>query len=147
MSSSRELVGRLLSRAGQSPSAWTVECYGWLILVEGGVLLLLPRTVAEWLRFQLVSVEGANFLRMIGLLVGGLGMLYTVCGRLNAEPFVFASLLDRPLVPPIVGVLWYLGMLPGVLALLFALEDFGSFLWTLHAWRAERAPGGEFTPS
>ncbi len=101
---------------------------------------------AGLLRFELVSVEGANFLRMVGLLVGGVGMLYTVSGRVNAEGFVFASLLDRPLVPPIVAVLWYLGFLPGVLALLFALEDFGSFLWTLRAWRAERTPAPRAAP-
>ena len=41
------------------------------------------------------------------------------------------------LVPPIMAVLWYLGIVPGPLALLFALSDGLSFLWTLSAWRAE----------
>jgi hypothetical protein len=74
-------------------------------------------------------------------LVGGIGMLYVVSGRLNAEGFVFASLLDRPLVPPLMAVLWYCGVVPGPLALAFALQDFASFLWTLLTWRSEsRAP-------
>ncbi len=64
-------------------------------------------------------------------------MLYVVSGRLNAEGFVFASLLDRPLVPPIMAVLWYLDIIPGPLALAFSVQDFTGFLWTLSAWRAE----------
>jgi hypothetical protein len=39
------------------------------------------------------------------------------------------------------AVLWYCGIVPGPLALAFALQDFGSFLWTLLTWRSEsRAP-------
>ena len=67
-------------------------------------------------------------------------MLYVVSGRLNAEGFAFASLLDRPLVPPTMAVLWYLDIVPGPLALAFSIQDFGGFLWTLRAWRAEQAP-------
>ena len=137
MTSFREMFARLFSAAGQSRAAKTVEVYGWFILAEGGLILLAPHLVASILHFPLLTVEGVNFLRMVGLLVGGVGMLYTVSGRLNAEGFVFATLLDRPLVPPIVALLWYLGFLPGSLALLFAVEDFGSFLWTLFIWRAD----------
>ncbi len=64
-------------------------------------------------------------------------MLYIVSGRLNAQGFVFASLLDRPLVPPVMAALWLLNMIPWQLALLFAIQDFGSFLWTLAVWRRE----------
>jgi hypothetical protein len=46
-------------------------------------------------------------------------------------------LLDRPLVPVVVAILWYMNSIPGALALAFAVEDFGSFLWTLSAWRGE----------
>jgi hypothetical protein len=64
-------------------------------------------------------------------------MLYIVSGRLNAEGFVFASMLDRPLVPFAMAILWYLEIVPGPLALIFSIQDFGSFLWTLFTWRAE----------
>jgi hypothetical protein len=67
-----------------------------------------------------------------------LGMLYVVSGRLNAEGFTFASMLDRPLVPFIMAILWYHGIIPGALALVFSVTDFATFLWTLSAWRAER---------
>ena len=59
------------------------------------------------------------------------------CGRLNAEGFVFATLIDRPFVAPTMATLWYLGILPGPLALLFGIEDSVSWLWTLLTWRAE----------
>jgi hypothetical protein len=64
-------------------------------------------------------------------------MLYVASARLNAEGFVFASLLDRPLVPLVMAILWYLDMIPGPLALLFAVSDSLSFLWTLLTWRAQ----------
>ena len=39
-------------------------------------------------------------------------MLYVISGRLDAEGFVVASLLDRPLVPIIMAVLWSNGFFP-----------------------------------
>jgi hypothetical protein len=71
------------------------------------------------------------------LLVCGVAMLYIASGRLNAQGFVFASMLDRPLVPIAMAILWYLGIIPGTLALIFSIQDFGSFLWTLFTWRTE----------
>jgi hypothetical protein len=64
-------------------------------------------------------------------------MLYIASGRLNATGFVFASLLDRPLVPLAMAIMWYLDIIPGPLALIFSIQDFGSFLWTLSSWRGE----------
>jgi hypothetical protein len=66
-----------------------------------------------------------------------LGMLYIVSGRLSAEGFVFASMLDRPLVPLAMGMLWYLDIIPGPLALIFSIQDFGSFLWAFKTWNTE----------
>ncbi|HEX6436487.1 MAG TPA: hypothetical protein VF182_05105, partial [Candidatus Binatia bacterium] len=64
-------------------------------------------------------------------------LLYIASGRLNAAGFVFASMLDRPLVPFAMAILWYLEVIPGPLAIIFSIQDFGSFLWTLKTWRAE----------
>jgi len=132
-----KMFRRLLSAAGQTRAAKSVEVFGWLIFAESVILMLAPHFAAELLHLPPLVPQGANYLRLVALLVGGVGMLYIVSGRLNAEGFVFASLLDRPLVPPVMAVLWYLGIVPGPLALLFAVQDFGSFLWTLSAWRAE----------
>jgi len=132
-----EMFHRLLRAEGQSPAAKTVEYFGWLMLAESATLLFAPHFVAQVLHLPALSEQAANYFRLVGLLVGGLGMLYVASGRLNAEGFVFASLLDRPLVPPVMAVLWWLDIIPGPLALLFAVSDLSSFLWTLLTWRAQ----------
>lgn len=133
-----ETVHRMLRAEGQSRAAKTVEIFGWLMLLESLAVLIVPQTVAALLQVAPLSAQATAYFRIGGLLIGGLGMLYVVSGRLNAEGFVFASMLDRPLVPPMMALLWYLGLLPGTLAIAFSVLDFGSFLWTLSAWRADR---------
>jgi hypothetical protein len=128
---------RLLTAQGQSRSAKTVEVFGWLILIEGALALFAPHFAAALIRIPPLADEAANYFRLVGLLVSGLGMLYIASGRLNAEGFVFASMLDRPLVPLAMAILWYHGIIPGPLAVIFSIQDFGSFLWTLFTWRAE----------
>jgi uncharacterized protein YjeT (DUF2065 family) len=129
---------RLLSAEAQSRSAKTVEVFGWLILIEGTLVLFAPDFVASLIHIPPLSDQAANYFRLVGLLVCGVGMLYIASGRLNAEGFVLASLLDRPLVPIAMAILWYQGIVPGPLALIFSIQDFGSFLWTLFTWRGER---------
>ena len=99
---------RLVSAADQSRSAKTVEVFGWLIIAEGAVVLLVPHFSASVLGIPPLTEQGANYYRLVGLLVSGVGMLYIASGRLNAEGFVFASMLDRPLVPIAMALLWYL---------------------------------------
>jgi hypothetical protein len=50
---------------------------------------------------------------------------------------VFATLIDRPFVAPTNRALVF-GALLGPLALLFAIEDSASWLWTLITWHAEQ---------
>ena len=137
MSSFGEMFGKLLHATDQSRASKTVEMYGWLILAEGILIFLFPEHVALLLRFGPLDHDGSMFFRVVALLVAGIGMLYFVSGRMNAEGFVFATLLDRPLGPPIMAVLWYSGKLLGSLALLFAVQELVSFSWTLLTWRAE----------
>ena len=135
----REMFHRLLHAPGQSRTARTVELFGWLILAEGPVMMLAPHFAASLLHIPPLNEQAANYFRILGLPIGGLGMLYIASGRLNAEGFAFASLLDRPIVPFVMAVLWWHGIIPGPLALLFVMQDAGSFLWTLFTWRAERS--------
>jgi hypothetical protein len=107
---------RLLSAEGQSRSAKTVEVFGWLILIEGITVLVAPHFSASVLGIPSLTEQGANYYRLVGLLVSGLGMLYIASGRLNAERFVFASMLDRPLVPIAMAILWYLEIVPGTIS-------------------------------
>jgi hypothetical protein len=138
-SSLRAMFERLVSAEGQGPTSKTVEVFGWLVLAEGAVIMFAPHFAASVLHLGPLNDQAANYFRLASLLMCGVGMLYVVSGRLNAEGFAFASLLDRPLVPPTVLVLWYLGIVPGSLALAFSIQDFAGFLWTLRAWRAEQA--------
>ena len=113
---------RLLSPPEQSRAAKTVEIYGWIMFVEGGLLLLFPDFMARLMHFGPLTPQASGFLRLVGTLVSGFGMLYLLSGRLNAEGFVFATLIDRPFVAPTMTVLWHFGAVPGPLALLFAIE-------------------------
>ena len=137
MSYFTETLERLVTARGQSQSAKSVEVFGWLILLEGSLVVLFPHFVALILNLPPLVEQAANYFRLVGLLVSGVGMLYIASGRLNAAGFVFASMLDRPLVPFAMIILWYLEIIPGPLALIFSIQDFGSFLWTLKIWRAE----------
>src|SRR4026208_2579311 len=138
MTSAKEMFHQLFTAENRSRSAKTVETFGWLILVEGTIVLFFPQFAISVLGIPPLAVQRQNYFRLVGLLVSGLGLLYIASGRLNAEGFVFASMLDRPLVPLAMALLWHLEILPGALALIFSIQDFGSFLWTLFNWRAER---------
>ena len=133
----RAMFRRLLTADGQGRAARTVELFGWLIMLEGSLMLIAPAFAASILHLPVLAEQAENYFRLVGLLTGGVGMLYVVSGRLNAEAFVFASLLDRPLVPFVMGTLWCLNLVPWPLALAFSIQDFGSFLWTLFTWRSE----------
>jgi uncharacterized protein YjeT (DUF2065 family) len=141
MGAFQQTLCKLVRAEGQARSARTVEIFGWIMAVEAVGLLFAPQFAAWLLHLPALSEQAANYLRLVGLLVGGLGLLYIVSGRLNAQGFVFATLLDRPLVPPIMAILWWLGIIPGSLAILFALSDGLSSLWTFSAWRRENAAG------
>jgi len=132
------MLTRIWRAPGQGKSAKSVEVFGWLILFEGVFILFSPHFVASVLHLPALVDQAANYFRLVGLLVSGLGTLYVVSGRLNAQGFVFASMLDRPLVPVLMGGLWYFEVLPGTLALAFSVQDFGGFIWTFFAWRSER---------
>ena len=141
-----EMFHRLLQAEGQTRAARSVEYFGWIDLLIGTTILVAPYWTASLLHLPPLTIQGANYFRLAGLLVSGLGMLYVVSGRLNSEGFVFASLLDRPLVPGIMSLLWYLDILPGPLALAFSVSDFGGFLWTLSAWCADARLGTDTRP-
>jgi hypothetical protein len=134
-----QMATRLLHPGQRSLSSRTVEAFGWLLLLEGSVVVLVPQGVAALLSLPGFSVSAAVYFRLVGLLISGLGLLYVVSGRLNAQGSVFASLIDRPMVPPVMFVLWSLGLCPGILATLFSLQDFLGFLWTLWAWKKDEA--------
>ena len=131
------MLGRLWKVEDQSRAARTVEAFGWLLSLEAIVIVCVPHDVASALQLPPLLEQGAGYFRLTGFFVGAVGMLYAVSGRLGAEGFVFASLLHRPLAPPVLATLWYVSLIPGSLALAFGLQDLAGFLWTLATRRAD----------
>ncbi len=128
---------RFLKPLRRTRAARSVEYFGWIDLVLGCLILIVPVSIAGLFRLPPLSMQDGNCLRVVGVLVATLGVLYVISGRLNAEGFVVASMLDRPLVPLIMALLWLRGVLPGPLAIAFSVSDFGGFLWTALAWRKD----------
>ena len=137
----REMFGRLALADGQTRAARSVEGFGWIQIALGTLILNAPDLVVAALRAPALSVQAANYSRIVGLLVSGLGLLYVASGRLNSTEFAFASMLDRPLVPVVMAVLVSNHIVPVQLAIAFSISDFGSFLWTLSAWRHDQRLG------
>ncbi|WP_222829267.1 hypothetical protein [Terriglobus saanensis] len=131
------MVVQVFKAEGQTYPALTVELFGWFDFTLGLLIFFAPFFVSSLLNLPPLSQETSHYVRLVGLLVSGLGMLYVVSGRLSSQGFIFASMLDRPLVPVVMAILWYRNMIPGALALAFSISDFSGFLWTLSAWQAE----------
>ena len=143
----REMLRRLLRAEGQGRAAKTVEIYGWIVLLEGAICMLWPQPVATALGIPALADQALNYFRLAGVWVAGIGLLYLLSGRLNATGFVFSTLLDRPLVLPLLGVLWYFGMVAGTIALVAGLQDLLTCLWTFLVWRREFAIAGTTSDS
>jgi hypothetical protein len=136
-----EMLHRLLRAEGQGRAAKTVEIYGWVVLIEGATSMISPHLVAKVLGIAPLAGQGMDYFRLAGVWVAGIGLLYVLSGRLNANGFVFATLLDRPLVLPLLGILWYFGVVAGTLALAAGMQDLLTCLWTLTIWRQEFGRG------
>jgi len=141
MPSLREMFGRLVVADGQSRAARSVEGFGWIELALGTSILFAPFAMASLLHLPPLNTQAAAYTRIVGLLASGLGLLYVASGRLNSTEFAFASMLDRPLVPIAMAVLVRKGIVPLNLAVAFSISDFGTFLWTLWAWRRDQRLG------
>ena len=55
------MLKRLLSASEQSRAAKTVEIYGWIIFLEGGLLLLFPDFMARLMRFGPLTAQAFGF--------------------------------------------------------------------------------------
>ena len=119
----------------------SIEIFGWIDLVLGLLILIAPRFTGAVFHLPRLSPLDAGLIRVVGVLVTTIGALYIINGRFNSLGFAVASLLDRPLVPLIMAVLWHKRILPGPLAASFSIVDFGGFLATAFAWRADLVRG------
>jgi hypothetical protein len=93
----------------QTRAARSAEVFGWLILAVGFVTLLFPGFTASLLKITSSGfLLGGNYLQLIGLLVGGLGMLFVVGGSLDTGGFVISSVLIQLTAPLLIALSWWI---------------------------------------
>ncbi len=80
-----EMLLRVFRADGQGRPARTVELFGFYDLTLGILILVAPLFVARWLHLPPLSAQAEDYVRLVGLLVSGLGMLYIISGRLNSQ--------------------------------------------------------------
>src|SRR4051794_15233853 len=103
----------LLRRPGSlTRTSRSVDIFGFIDLALGILIVSAPSFTASQFRLPPLSLQDVELLRVVGVLVAMLGLLYVACGRFNSLGFSLASLLDRPLVPFIMAFLWSRGILP-----------------------------------
>jgi hypothetical protein len=135
------ILQRLIKPGPLTLVSRSIEIFGYIDLVLGLLILTAPRFTAALFHLPPLSSVDSALLRVVGVLVTTLGLLYIINGRFNSLGFAVGSLLDRPLVPLIMAVLWQKHILPGSLAASFSTVDFSGFLATAFAWRADLLRG------
>ncbi|HEX9146198.1 MAG TPA: hypothetical protein VGA09_18160 [Candidatus Binatia bacterium] len=117
----KEIFRQLIAAPAQSRAAKIVEVFGWLILFEGSAVLLFPGFAAALLHLPELAQQGENYFRLVGL--AGQRSRHALCGKRASQRrgIIFASLLDRPLVPLAMAILWYLDITPWPLALVYSI--------------------------
>ena len=131
-----EMFRRLLKAVGQTRAAKSVEVFGWLILVESVILMLAPPFAVELLHLPALEPQGANYLGSSLCSSAASGRSISSAGASMRKDLSLPRCL-WPAGPAGHGGVLVSGTIPGPLALFFAVQDFGSFLWTSSAWRAE----------
>lgn len=137
----KQIFSKLIRPGPLTLVSRSIEIFGYVDLVLGVLILIATRFTAAVFRLPPLSSLDVSLLHVVGVLVTILGALYIMNGRLNVLSFAVGSLLDRPLVPLIMLVLWYRRILPGPLAAAFSIVDFSGFLVTVFAWRADLLRG------
>ena len=67
----QHMLCEVIRADGQAHSARTVEIFGWIMFAEAAGLLFAPHFAAALLHLPPLSDQAANYLRLVGLLVGG----------------------------------------------------------------------------
>jgi len=120
-----------MTAAGRS-----VYLFGIYLMVVGAIILATPDMFLSLIR-QPATQE--PWLRILAVVTLALGQYYMVCGKLNAEAFIRASVRVRAFVFIAFGVMVALRWAPPVL-LGFGLVDALGAAWTFMAARKSAAP-------
>lgn len=84
-------------------SEWTVM-NGYIYLSLGALFILWPGAVQTIFRDEPFAGREQGLLRMLGLTIAVIGWLYLFGGRSGGRQIVPASVLDRWILVPVVGI-------------------------------------------
>ncbi len=120
-----------------SKSAFSIQAFGIYIIVLGLGLAVVPNVLLPLFR---MPASNEVWIRVLGVVVMNIGILYVVAARANALAVFRATVYGRPSV-----FLWFaafvaLGLAPKMLLLFGAVEVAGA-LWTWWALRADQQAG------
>lgn len=118
-----------------SRAARSVCWFGVYIAILGAVLVFAPNVLLSIVR---VPETREVWIRVLGVVVFDLGVLYWYAGRAEARPLFRATVATRTLVLVAFVVFVAIGMVAPIL-ILFGAVDFGGGLWTAWAIRADRS--------
>lgn len=120
-----------------SKSAFSVQAFGIYIIALGLGLVFVPNLL---LTLFLMPATGEVWIRVLGVVVSNIGILYVVAARSNAVAVFRATVYGRPAVFVWFAAFVLLGLAPPMLAMFGAVEVAGA-LWTWWALRADQRSG------
>ena len=106
-----------LPAGGLSPLSRYTVANGVLYMVLGAAMLLGPRSV-----LGLVLAEPGSA-RLLGMMLTIIGWFYVMGGRTGADSFALATVVDRALVPVVLGGLVLTGQVAAGEVAAFAVLD------------------------
>lgn len=116
-----------------SRAARSVFVFGCYLIGMSAILVVAPNLLLDLLQQPRTDEP---WIRVLGVIVGVLGVYYARAGRADATWFFSTTVAIRLSIPLAFGLLVLLWDAPAVL-MLFAVADVAGALWT---WRALRAP-------
>ena len=120
-------------------SAQTLFFFALYLFAVSLMLLIAPNTMLT--AFRLPPTDEV-WIRVVGMLVGFLGMYYVSAARANLLPILELSVRARASVPLFFGAFVALGWASPML-LLFGAVDLAGAIWTFLALRSELGRPGQ----
>jgi hypothetical protein len=120
-----------------SRSAFSIQAFGIYIIALGLALVFIPNVLLTLFRMPSATEV---WVRVLGVVVMNIGIIYIVAARSNATAVMRATVYGRPLVLVWFAAFVLLGFTPPMLLLFGAVEVAGA-LWTWWAMRADERSG------
>ncbi len=117
-----------------SRAARSVRWFGVYVAILGAVLVFAPNLLLSMFR---VPETREVWIRVLGVVLFDLGVLYWCFARSESGPLFRATIATRTLILVAFVAFVALGLVTPVL-ILFGAVDFGGGLWTAWALRADR---------